>query len=86
MAQLPGFDPTVLFEIFDVDKDGYITSEELEAFLAQHSTLATPENCTEIIREYDATNRGSLGYEEFLNIFLPTANMEIRNKCLYGYR
>jgi len=86
MAQLPGLDPTVLFEILDADRDGCITPEELQAFLVQHSSLATPESCREVIREYDATNQGSLGYEEFLNIFLPTANMEMRNKCLYGYR
>ena len=37
------------------------------------------DDCREIIAEFDSTQDGTLNYDEFLNIFLPAADYNLRN-------
>lgn len=37
------------------------------------------DDCEEIIAEFDSTQDGTLNYDEFLNIFLPAADYNLRN-------
>jgi len=39
----------------------------------------TLNDCQEIIAEFDSTQDGTLNYDEFLNIFLPAADYNLRN-------
>ena len=85
LAQIRDFDPRVLFERIDErNKDSKITPKELLDFLQdnymKHITL---EDCQEIVKEFDSSLDGCLNYDEFLNIFLPAANANLRQYCLY---
>jgi hypothetical protein len=42
--------------------------------------------CREIIKEFDGDFDGVLGFDEFLNAFLPAANESLRNFCLFHKR
>jgi hypothetical protein len=57
-------------EILDFLKDNFI----------KHITL---EECKGIVTEFDSSLDGTLNYDEFLNIFLPAANANLRQYCLY---
>jgi len=39
----------------------------------------------EIIREFDSDQEGYLYFQEFLNIFLPATNDDIRQQCIDRY-
>ena len=41
----------------------------------------TEELVTQIMAEFDSTQKGYLEYEEFLNIFLPSTNENLRDTC-----
>jgi hypothetical protein len=45
---------------------------------------ATLEDCVKIISEFDSTGDGMLNFDEFLNIFLPAADYNIRNQDSTG--
>lgn len=69
-----------LFEIFDTSKDGKITAEEMLKFMAENMVKNVKvDDCQEIIAEFDSTQDGTLNYDEFLNIFLPAADYNLRN-------
>lgn len=69
-----------LFEIFDTTKDGKVTAEEMLKFMKDNLVNdVTLNDCQEIIAEFDSTQDGTLNYDEFLNIFLPAADYNLRN-------
>lgn len=69
-----------LFEAFDTTKDGKITPEELHKFMADNLVQGVQVNdCRDIIAEFDSNQDGTLNYDEFLNIFLPAADYNLRN-------
>ena len=73
-----------LFEIFDTTKDGKVTSEEMLKFLNDNLVNnVNLDDCREIIAEFDSTQDGTLNYDEFLNMFLPAANYNLRNVEYY---
>ena len=59
---------TEMFQTFDVDNDGFITSEELRRVLDGVGDSITPEQTQLIIRRYDDNNDGRVSLEEFLTI------------------
>lgn len=73
-----------LFEIFDTSKDSKVTAEEMLKFLKDNLVNdVTVDDCREIIAEFDSTQDGTLNYDEFLNIFLPAADYNLRNVEYY---
>ena len=87
MAQVRDYNPRALFERINSNRSGKITANELLRFLKENYIKDTSvEQCQEIIGEYDSTQDGLLQYDEFLNIFLPAANLSLRDYCLYGAR
>ena len=59
---------TEMFRTFDVDNDGFITSEELRRVLDGVGDSITPEQTQLIIRRYDDNKDGRVSLEEFLTI------------------
>lgn len=73
-----------LFEIFDLSKDGKVTAEEMLKFMGDNLVAGVKvDDCQEIIAEFDSTQDGTLSYDEFLNIFLPAADYNLRNVEYY---
>ena len=69
-----------LFEIFDISKDGKITPDEMLKFMVENLVPDVKVgDCQEIIAEFDSNQDGTLNYDEFLNIFLPAADYNLRN-------
>lgn len=70
----------LLYKEFDKDGDNKISSRELLAFMQDNLIKgATVEDCEQIISEFDSTLDGHLNFEEFLNVFLPAADYNVRN-------
>lgn len=69
-----------LFDIFDTTKDGKITADEVLKFMVDNLVAGINiDDCREIIAEFDSNQDGTLNYDEFLNIFLPAADYNLRN-------
>ena len=69
-----------LFDIFDTTKDGKLTASEILRFLQDNLVQgATVGDCAEIISEFDSNQDGTLTYDEFLNMFLPASDYNLRN-------
>ena len=87
LAQTRDYDPRNLFERMDVSKDGNITADELQKFLSENYVKDTTiEECHDIIAEFDSNMDGTMAYDEFLNCFLPAANISLRDYCIYNKR
>lgn len=87
LAQTRDYDPRNLFERMDVSKDGNITADELQKFLSENYVKDTTiEECHDIIAEFDSNMDGTMAYDEFLNCFLPAANISLRDYCIYSKR
>jgi hypothetical protein len=87
LAQTRDFDPRNLFERIDTSKDGNLTGEEIHRFLSENYVKDTTlEECNDIIAEFDSNMDGTMAYDEFLNCFLPAANISLRDYCIYSKR
>lgn len=55
------------FEVFDLNGDGHITCEELEAVLSRWELWgkSNGQNCKDMIRVFDENSDGVLDFEEF---------------------
>lgn len=87
LAQTRDFDQRVLFERMDLSKDGNISAQEIQKFLdGNYVKDTTLEECQDIIAEFDSNMDGTMAYDEFLNCFLPAANISLRDYCIYSKR
>lgn len=69
-----------LFEAFDTTKDGKITDAEMLQFMVDNLVPnVTIDDVRDIIAEFDSTQDGTLNFDEFLNIFIPAADYNLRN-------
>ncbi|XP_031281592.1 probable calcium-binding protein CML44 [Pistacia vera] len=62
------------FSVFDLNGDGFITSEELQSVLARLGMWdeTSGKDCRSMIRVYDTNSDGVLDFEEFKNMMLRT--------------
>jgi calcium-binding protein CML len=62
------------FKVFDLDGDGFITSQELECVLKRLGFLdeRSGKDCRSMIRFYDTNLDGRLDFQEFKNMMLLT--------------
>ncbi|ESR47542.1 putative calcium-binding protein CML44 [Citrus sinensis] len=60
------------FSVFDVNGDGFITSEELQSVLARLGLWdeKSSQDCRSMIYVYDTNSDGVLDFEEFKNMML----------------
>lgn len=52
-----------IFQVFDRDKDGYITAQELQMVMASLGENLTQEELNEMIRAADTDGDGRVNYE-----------------------
>lgn len=72
-----------LFEAFDTTKDAKLTPEEILKFMEDNLVKTNLQEAADIIKEFDSNQDGTLNYDEFLNIFLPAADYNLRNVSFY---
>lgn len=62
------------FQVFDLNGDGYITSEELQSVLSRLGMWdeRSGRDCGRMIKAYDTNMDGHLDFEEFKNMMLLT--------------
>lgn len=60
------------FEVFDLNRDGFISSEELQSALSKLGLLDEQcgKDCKSMINVYDTNSDGKLDFEEFKNMML----------------
>jgi len=86
------FVPRKLFDYIDEERDDKITVDELQQFIfdnadSKEKNTKMELECLEqvsqeIITEFDTDMDGALNYQEFLNVFLPSTNENLRKLCL----
>ena len=59
-----------IFEIFDADGDGYISSQELFQVLRELGEDISPRDVKEMIKEIDTDGDGCISYQEFAKMLL----------------
>merc|ERR1719247_613404 len=60
-------DIRVAFDNIDVDRSGYLASQEIRHFLALCGQEATDAEVDEMIRMLDEDGNGRVGFDEFFN-------------------
>ncbi|XP_058781505.1 probable calcium-binding protein CML44 [Vicia villosa] len=67
-------DLATTFKVFDLDGDGFITSQELECVLKKLGFLdeTSGKDCRSMIQFYDTNLDGRLDFQEFKNMMLIT--------------
>jgi Ca2+-binding EF-hand superfamily protein len=76
-----------IYERLDRSRDSHVTAEELLKFLTENYVKDTTlVECKDIIAEFDSNMDGTLAYDEFLNCFLPAANISLREYIIYNKR
>mmetsp|Transcript_6483 Transcript_6483/g.11002 ORF Transcript_6483/g.11002 Transcript_6483/m.11002 type:complete len:269 (-) Transcript_6483:821-1627(-) len=79
------FDPRTTFNHVNVGGTRYVSSEELTQFMeASFIAGVSEEVVAEIISEFDSDQDCKLSYDEFLNLFLPATNNQLRSYVLYN--
>lgn len=66
------------FQELDKEGKGFATKEDLIAYLKKYYIRISEIEAEEVIREFDATEDGTLNVEEFQQIILPSANQNLR--------
>ncbi|GMJ02404.1 hypothetical protein like AT1G21550 [Hibiscus trionum] len=62
------------FKVFDLNGDGFISSEELQSVLLKLGLLdeRSGKDCRNMIHYYDTNSDGMIDFEEFKNMMFPT--------------
>ncbi|KAL4312842.1 hypothetical protein GQ457_01G012560 [Hibiscus cannabinus] len=62
------------FKVFDLNGDGFISSEELQSVLVRLGLLdeRSGKDCTNMICYYDTNMDGMIDFQEFKNMMFPT--------------
>ena len=86
------FQPQALFRLFDIKHDNMICKDELKNFIidstrGKRAPMDLDGHCldqvtAEILKDFDSDYDGFLSFQEFLNIFLPAANENLRKSCV----
>lgn len=58
-----------VFDLFDKDKDGSISTAELDEILRALGANPTPSEIQEMINEVDTDGSGKIEFQEFLDLF-----------------
>ncbi|SAL95802.1 hypothetical protein [Absidia glauca] len=61
-----------VFAMLDTDKDGLITSQDLERAIVEFGETVTPDELKEMVLSADVDGDGMINYEEFLKIMTPS--------------
>lgn len=62
------------FKVFDLDGDGFITSQELECVLKRLGLWDPNSDCRSMICVYDTNSDGRVDFEEFKHMMLLTSS------------
>lgn len=65
------FHPMSLFRVFDVHRHGYLTSVDVCEGLGEMGLRVTPDDCYQLLKLYDVSQKGKLTPEEFYAMFRP---------------
>ena len=66
------------FQEFDATGKGYVTGEDIKNYLKNFYIRVTTEEAEALIKEFDASEDGTLITDEFQQIILPSANQNLR--------
>ncbi|KAJ7515915.1 hypothetical protein O6H91_22G034500 [Diphasiastrum complanatum] len=69
-----------VFDIFDEDRDGKISSEELSRSMAKLGFNLTDAEVVSMMAAVDENGNGSVDFEEFLSLYKPISSAEGRSK------
>ncbi|KAF9609741.1 hypothetical protein IFM89_018189 [Coptis chinensis] len=58
------------FKVFDLNGDGFISSEELDIVLSKLGELRSPEDCKKMILKFDKNFDGMIDLEEFKDMMM----------------
>ena len=93
LVSLPDFNARALFDHMDVVCwDQELDKGEIHKFLSDNRIKnITANECELVMIQYDTDQDGSIQFDEFLNIFIPTSNQDLKtayvNKdCLKEYK
>ncbi|XP_078612782.1 uncharacterized protein LOC144882674 [Branchiostoma floridae x Branchiostoma japonicum] len=68
------------FQVFDKDRNGYISAAELRHVMTNLGEKLTDEEVDEMIREADIDGDGQINYEEFVTMMIS------KSRCMLGER
>lgn len=63
-------DLTAAFSVFDRDKNGFITKDELKSAMQLMGETLTDSDLDELLKATDIDNDGKINYEEFIKMLL----------------
>jgi len=77
------FNPRVIFDRINTSGDRMVDGKELQTFLLNNNIKdITEEEAKQIVAEYDSSRDGMLNFDEFLQIVVPSTNIELKNKYI----
>lgn len=59
------------FSYADVNKDGYVSSEDIRNMLAEHGFFATERELVSIMKKFDRDGDSKINYSEFIEEMTP---------------
>lgn len=74
------FTPRHFFSL--VTSNSAITSRELQNFLSSHQIKASTDQVLMLVKQYSNLQDGRLDYEDFLQVFLPSAELPLRQRVI----
>ena len=71
IAKRPNFLLKEAFSYADVNKDGYVSSEDIRNMLAEHGFFATERELVSIMKKFDRDGDSKISYGEFIEEMTP---------------